>query len=115
MEENLGLVTIHPTVLTTIVRLATLSIPGVARLSDDLFDNVGRIIKGASTHSVNVVYENGLVTVDLFIIAKPDANMRTLGETLQAEVTKAIHKIVGLEVGSVNVHIEDVELPAAAS
>jgi uncharacterized alkaline shock family protein YloU len=46
--------------------------------------------------------------VDLYVIVDHDVNMLQLGRTLQSEVTRAIEEMVGMNVRTVNVHIEDV-------
>jgi uncharacterized alkaline shock family protein YloU len=51
------------------------------------------------------------VTVDLFIVAEPDTNLLRLGEELQNEVSRAISDMVGMEVLTVNIHVEDVDFP----
>ncbi|MHB9092706.1 MAG: Asp23/Gls24 family envelope stress response protein, partial [Chloroflexota bacterium] len=42
--ENLGSVRVAPNVLATIACLTTLSVPGVARMSDDLVSGMSRLI-----------------------------------------------------------------------
>jgi uncharacterized alkaline shock family protein YloU len=48
------------------------------------------------------------VRVDLYIVVEHDVNMLQLGRTIQADVTRAIEELVGMQVREVNVHIEDV-------
>ena len=113
MEEKLGRVTIAPEVLITIARLTALSIPGVLRMSTDWMGNVNRLLgRTSSGGGVRIEVEDEAVTVDLYIIVKPGANMYNLGQTIQAEVTRAINDMVGVAVRAVNVHVQDVEEPS---
>jgi len=107
MEENSGLVMISPQVLTTIVRQATLNVPGVVSMSPGIsFNRLLRRDKGRE--GVRVAVEEGTVSIDLFIIVEPQVNMFRLGQEIQREVTRAIQDLVGMPVREVNVHIEDV-------
>lgn len=113
MEEKLGSVIIAPEVLVTIARLTALATPGVARMSSGLAGGVNRFFRrGAVSEGVRIEVEEGIVSVDLHIIAEPNVNMYQLGQQLQAEVTRAIHDMVGMPVQEVNVFIEDVEVPS---
>jgi uncharacterized alkaline shock family protein YloU len=121
MDDSLpGKVIIAPEVITTIVRMTALATEGVARLSTSIPGRMSRMFRGAhSAEGIDVDMQGESVIVDLYIVAARDAKMRELGEQLQRDVARAITEIVGLPVGAVNVHIEDVadpfEDPPAAS
>ncbi len=108
-----GKVTIAPSVLTTIVRLTALEQEGVHRLAP-----VPRPMRGLLTGSradegiLMEVCDEG-VSLEVHVVAEANANMLRLGETLQAEVTRAVEEMVGMQVKSVDVYIDDVFLPAA--
>jgi len=112
MEQALGTVTIHPSVLVTVARLTSLATPGVARMSDDWRLNVERMLGRPGRGSgVGLSIEDKAVTLDLYVVAESDVNLLHLGQTLQSEVSRAIEKMVGMEVAAVNVHIQDVDFP----
>lgn len=117
MEEHLGNVTIAPDVLLSLVRLTALATPGVARLYAGMPTGVQRLFSGKVAEGIRIEIENHTVSVDLYIVAEPDAQMLTLGQTLQREINRAIQDVVGMPVKQVNIHIEDVadRAPAAAS
>lgn len=110
MEEipAVGRITVDPEVLETIARLTALAVPGVARLAPV---RIGRFLKGKD--GVRVAFRDGKVLVDLYIIVESGHNFLSLGRQVQAEVTRAIQEMVGLEVEAVNVYIEDVVSPAS--
>jgi uncharacterized alkaline shock family protein YloU len=103
-EESQGTITIATTVLNTIARLTTLSVPGVARMGNNgqlLQTNIGTTVK----------VSNGKVKADVFVVVRSDANFYETGQKIQQEVARAIHEIVGMEVQAINVYIQDVEYP----
>lgn len=109
VKETLGRVTIHPDVLYTIVRMATLATPGVARFDRGLTGSIGDIFSPGQYGGVGLKVEGDRVRVDLHIVADADVGMFQLGRTLQREVGRAIEHMVGMEVVSINVYIEDVD------
>jgi uncharacterized alkaline shock family protein YloU len=112
MDRHLGNVTIAPDVLITIARLTALKTPGVARLDTGIKDSVNRVFgRGAANGGVRVEVEDNFVSVELHVIAEHDVNMLTLGEHVQAAITRAIKEMVGMAVADVNVYIHDVVLP----
>ena len=116
MEERLGTVTIAPQVLLTIARLTTLSIPGVALMSESLAGNVGRLLRRQRlSQGIKVRVEDDVVYLDLFVVVEPGVNLLDLGREIQHETSRAINDMLGMHVGEVNVHIQDVAAPAADS
>lgn len=116
MDQALGTVTIHPTVLTTVARLTSLATPGVARMSDEWWFNVESVLRRPGRGSgVCLTIDDNVVNIDLYVVADPGANLLELGQTLQAEVSRAVQEMVGMKVLAVNVHIEDVDFSLARS
>lgn len=111
MKEKLGKVTIAPNVLLTIVRLTTLSVPGVSRMSGSLTSEMNRFLgRSHFDRGIRLEVNDDVVSVDLHIIVKPDVNLLKLGKTIQSEVTRAINDMVGMGVDQVNVHIDNVDV-----
>jgi len=114
MEERLGTVTIAPQVLLTIAKLTTLSIPGVACMSQSFAGNVGRFLRRHSLgEGMRMQVEDDVVYLDLYIIVEPNVNLLELGHQIQQETARAINDMLGMHVGKVDVHIEDVAAPIA--
>ena len=108
MKEKLGKVIIAPSVLVTIARLTALSV----RMSPGWTDSMGRLLRRRGPgDGVRIEVEDDTVSVDLHIIVEQDVNMLKLSQEIQAEVNRAIHDMVGMEVKEVNIHIQDVEIP----
>jgi len=103
-----GKTTIAPDVLLTIARLTALSVPGVSRLSA-IPGGVDRLFRRGDYEGVRIVIENNVVYMDLYVIIQHDMNVRDVSRTIQAQVSRAISEMVGMEVGRVNIHIEDID------
>lgn len=103
-----GKTTIAPDVLTTIARLTALSVPGVSRLAT-IPGGVNRLFKRGPNEGVRLFVENNMVYADLYVILMQDVNVREVSRTIQSKVTRAVSEMVGLDVGHVNIHIEDID------
>ncbi|MBK7453504.1 MAG: Asp23/Gls24 family envelope stress response protein [Anaerolineales bacterium] len=109
MIENMqGKTTVSPEVLTTIARLSALSVPGVSRLAP-VSGGVNRFFKRGAGDGVRIETEENTVFINLHIILLPDVNIREVSRNVQQNVTRAIHEMVGMDVGHVNIHIEDID------
>lgn len=103
-----GKTTIAPDVLVTIARLTTLSVAGVSHLAIGPSE-VNRIFKKGDQQGVRINVENNTVNADLYVVMKRDVNVRDVARNIQGQVARAISEMVGMEVGKVNVHIEDID------
>jgi uncharacterized alkaline shock family protein YloU len=109
-----GKTTIAPNVLLTIARLATLDVKGVSRMSE-LQGGVNRIFRRGYDEGVRIRIEDDRVYADLYVILKSEVNVREVSRVIQTEVARAISEMVGMEVGRVNVHIDDILYPNAVT
>jgi uncharacterized alkaline shock family protein YloU len=111
-RSTAGKTTIAPEVLLTIARLTTLSVPGVSRMST-VAGGVNRFFNRAFSEGVRIdIRENDSVTADLYVILNNDVNIRDVSRSVQHQVARAISEMVGMQVGRVNVHIEDIDYPS---
>ena len=92
-----GQITIAPEVLET------LAVPGVVRMAPA--SGVKRLLRH---DGVELDIVGNRVSVRLHVVAEPDADMLLVGRRIQAEVARAIRDMVGMDVESIDVHIEDV-------
>ncbi len=113
MDDLQGKVTIAPTVLTTIVRQTALEENGVSRLAPLPAKVRGLRSGGAIEEGVLVSVTEQSVQVEVHVVADPQCNMLKLGAALQASITRAIQEMVGMQVGAVDVFIDDVAVEAA--
>jgi uncharacterized alkaline shock family protein YloU len=103
---------IAPEVLLTIARLTASRISGVSRLCS-VPGGVNRLFKK------NFFQEDGLcieitdeaVFIDIYVALNHDVVVRDVCREIQYEVQRAITEMVGLQVGRVNIHVEDIDYP----
>jgi uncharacterized alkaline shock family protein YloU len=106
-----GTTTIAPEVLLTIARLTTLDVPGVSRMSP-VPGGVNRLFKRGFGEGVRIdIRDDDKVYADLHIILESDVNIRDVSRLVQHRVARSISDMVGMQVGRVNIHIEDIDYP----
>ena len=103
-----GRTTIAPDVLVTIVKLTVTSIPGVSRLAP-VPGRINRVFKREAVDGVEIFVENNTVYADVYVIFQRDVNVRDVSRTIQSQVARAVNEMVGIEVGKVNIHVEDID------
>lgn len=108
METIQGKTTVSPEVLITIASLAALEVPGVSRLAP-VSGGVNRLFRRGISDGVRIEAKENTAYVDLFLILKDGVNIREVSRNVQANVARSVHEMVGMDVGEVNVHIEDID------
>ena len=108
-ERPPGKTTIAPGVLATIIKLTALQVDGVSRLVQTP-SSVNTFFSRTREDGVQItVEEDGRVYADLHLALTDKVNIRETSKQIQGEVSEAISKMVGMEVGTINVHIEDID------
>jgi len=107
-----GKTTIAIDVLITIASLTTMSVPGVSRFSQTHSSRVKDIFRRTQMFDgVLIDIEEDTVYVDLYVIMKHDVNIRDVCKNIQRDVARAISEMVGMQVGRINIHVEDIDYP----
>jgi len=107
-----GSTTVAPEVLLTISQMATLKTPGVSRMSNTP-GGVNRLFKrGGPGEGVRIDIREDVVYMELYLILKKDHNIRDVSRQVQRNVARAVSEMVGLPVGRVNIHVEDIDYTA---
>jgi uncharacterized alkaline shock family protein YloU len=107
-ENTQGKTTVSPDVLMTIARLAALSVPGVSRLAP-VSGGVNRLFKRGAGDGVRIDTEENSVYVDLHLVLIENVNIREVSRNVQQNVARSLQEMVGMDVGYVNIHIEDID------
>jgi uncharacterized alkaline shock family protein YloU len=110
--RSTGKTTLTPDVLLTIARMAALEVEGVkgmANVKGGANSLFGRIHEG-----VRMEVADSVVLVDLYLVLESDINIREVSRIVQQTVARAIVEMTGLEVGHVNIHIEDIDYASEA-
>ena len=107
-----GKTTLTPDVLLTIARMAALGVEGVTSMAP-VKGGVNSLF-GRGNEGVRMAIEDSNVFVDLYLVLASDVNIREVSQTVQQTVARAISEMTGLEVGHVNIHIEDIDYKTEA-
>jgi uncharacterized alkaline shock family protein YloU len=107
-----GKTTIAIDVLLTIARLTSLGVKGVNRMSRLPSRNVKDMFKGIGHEDgIHIEVEDDTVYIDLHVVLNHDVNIREVGHNIQTAVSRAITDMIGMQVGSIGVHVDDIEYP----
>lgn len=107
-----GKTTISIDVILTITRLTTLDVPGVSRMSQipsKRFRTM--LLHRQDEDGLHVEVENDTVYTEIYVVLDSDVNIREVGRNIQTSVARAITDMIGMQVGEVNVHVEDIDYP----
>jgi len=107
-DSNQGKTTVAPDVLVTIARLSALSVPGVSRMAQ-VSGGVNRLFKRGIQDGVRIEVEDNVIVANLYLVLKKDVNIREVSRNVQGQVTRALQEMVGMDVGEVEIHIEDMD------
>jgi len=114
IDPSQGKTTIAPEVLLTIAQLTALNVDGVSRLSH-VQTGVNQLLKRTQKREgVVIEVADDVVLVDIYVVLNSDVNVRDVSHNIQHEVSRAISEMVGMSVGRVNIHIEDIDYPSEA-
>ena len=103
-----GKTTVSPDVLVTITRLSALSVPGVSRMAQ-VPGGVNRLFKRGLGDGVRIEVRDNVVTANLYLILQQHVNMREVSRNVQNQVARALQEMVGMDIGGIEIHIEDVD------
>ena len=100
--------TIAPDVLITIARLSALSVPGVSHMAQ-VTGGVNRLFKRGIHDGVRIEVEDNVIVANLYLVLHKDVNIREVSRNVQGQVARALQEMVGMDVGEVQIHIEDID------
>lgn len=106
-----GKTTLSPGVLLTIARMSALGVEGVSHLAP-VPGGFDRLFRRGADDGVRLTVEDDLVYIDLYLVLKNNVNVREVSRNVQTQVARSISEMAGMEVGHVNIHIEDIAYPA---
>ena len=115
MSENPltpGKTTISIDVILTIARLTTLDVPGVSRMSrvpSRRFKSM--LLYRQDDDGLHIEVEDDTVYAEIYVILESDVNIREIGRNIQTAFARAITDMIGMQVGLINVHVEDIDYP----
>jgi len=107
-ERPPGKTTVSPDVLIGIAKLSALGVPGVSRMAA-IPGGVNRLFRKGANEGVRIEIEEDVVFADVYLVLKQDVNIREVSRNVQKTVTRAVQEMVGMDVGQVDIHIEDID------
>jgi uncharacterized alkaline shock family protein YloU len=107
-----GKTTIDPGVLLSIARLTALSVAGVSRMGE-VPGSLRRIFKRDNDQGIRIAIADGIVDVEVHVVLEANTDIRAVSRTIQTEIARAVSEMVGMEVGHIDVHIDDIDYFAA--
>lgn len=103
-----GKTTVSPDVLVTIARLSALSVQGVSRMAQ-VPGGVNRLFKRGIGDGVRIEVNDNIVFANLYLILQPQVNIREVSRNVQQQVARALQEMVGMDIGGIEIHIEDID------
>lgn len=113
-----GSVRVANEVIAHIASLTALQVQGVAGMYQAGTDRTDRRLRPQNAHrGVRVETIDGALHIDIFIVVEQGSHVPTVAATVQQDVIDAVDKMLGLELGEVNVFVGDVSFaePTTAS
>ena len=107
-DPNSGRTTVAPDVLVTIAKMSALSVPGVSSMAH-VTGGVNRLFKRGINEGVRIEVENNIIVASLYLILKKDVNIREVSRNVQQQVARALQEMVGMDVGDVEIHFENID------
>lgn len=103
-----GKTTVSPDVLVTIARLSALSVTGVSRMAH-IPGGVNRLFKRGAGDGVRIEVQDNVLVANLYLILKQHVNIREVSRNVQQQVARALQEMVGMDIGGIEIHIEDID------
>ena len=117
LPSELGRVTIAPEAIAQIVGRTAAQCYGVVGMSlrapGPARDRVTRLLpRGKSSRGIVVRNVDGAVGLELYVVVAYGLNLAEVAATVRSQVAYEVARLTGLQVASVDVHIQDVKRSA---
>ena len=77
--------------------------------------SVGRLFRRGAGEGVQIDVEDNRISAELYLALDHGADARKVGREVQQAVARAIEQMVGMEVGQIDVHIEEIDFDQGES
>ena len=109
-EENIGNIKISVDVVAKLASIAASEIDGVSGMHKTFVSEVTqKFVKKNSSQGVKVDIDDGMANIDLYLVVKYGVKIPELAWNVQEAVKSTVEEMTGLNVTSVNIHIEGIE------
>jgi uncharacterized alkaline shock family protein YloU len=107
-SDTKGRTTVDPSVIIKIAKLTALSVPGVSRMASGPHP-INSLLKKNYIDGILIEVENNTVYADLYVELSNDIDLYKTSLEIQEKVSRAITEMVGMDVGKINIHVEDID------
>ena len=109
-DENIGNIKISVDVVAKVASIAASEINGVSGMHKTFVGEVTqKFVKKNSSQGVRVDIDDGMTSIDLYLVVKYGVKIPELAWNVQESVKAAVEELTGLNVAAVNIHIEGIE------
>jgi len=70
---------------------------------------VNRLFKRGVHDGVRLEIKDNTVFANLYLILKNDVNIREVSREVQQQVSRSLEEMVGMDIGEIEIHIEDID------
>lgn len=111
--NELGAIRISDSVISSLVRRATLGVDGVSRLASNFVDNIAEIVgsRKMSYRSISISMEEDRVEIEVKINIKFGYKVPEVASQVQTAIIENVESTTGMNVTSVNVVVQEIEDP----
>ena len=102
---NYGQIIVAPEVIMTVVREATLNVSHVASTASP---TTGIFRRGQGRDGVTLLQSEDGLKIDIHVALKQNSNMVETAKAIQIAVTDAVDQIIGVNIQTVDVHVENI-------
>jgi uncharacterized alkaline shock family protein YloU len=106
--DTQGRTTIDPGVIIKIAKLTALGVPGVTKMASGPHP-LNSLLKKNYIDGVLIDVENNTVYADLYVVLSNEIDLHKTSLEIQEKVSRAITEMVGMDVGKINIHVEDID------
>ncbi|WP_420629396.1 Asp23/Gls24 family envelope stress response protein [Candidatus Leptofilum sp.] len=110
-EGTLGMIDISTTAVTTIASQAINQCYGVVGMANkNLANGIANLLSRDSKRGIDVAIEDGVITIDVYVIVEHGVRIRAVAESIQHTVKFHVEKALNMPVNAVNVYIQGLRM-----
>lgn len=110
-EGTLGVIDISTTAVTTIASQAINQCYGVVGMANkNLANGIANLLSRDSKRGIDVAIEEGVITIDVYVIVEYGVRIRAVAESIQHTVKFHVEKALNMPVNAVNVYVQGLRM-----
>ncbi|WP_420640626.1 Asp23/Gls24 family envelope stress response protein [Candidatus Leptofilum sp.] len=110
-EGTLGMIDISTTAVTTIAGQAINQCYGVVGMANkNLANGIANLLSRDSKRGIAVAIEDGVITIDVYVIVEYGVRIRAVAESIQHTVKFHVEKALNMPVNAVNVYVQGLRM-----